>query len=745
MSLTAGVNVHNGRPVLFINGQPTTEFWCYGDPNAIGDFTAAGIRICQFHVPFPSWWRGHDLYDFAPTDEKIAEFLARAPDVLLLPRVNFGYVGEDWYAARHPDQLAVGCDLDGRPVDYTKIRARPVDCWYSSGSRQWTEDACAAMSAFVEHCETRHGPHILGYQIGGGISAEWFRWWNFVEEVYEDYSDVARSAFQEFLRERYRSDAELQRAWGRGDVTLATAAVPSPRRLHEPALGYFRDPAAEPDVIDWLDCLSHGNSGQILALAESAKRSCAGRKLVGTFYGYFWPHWNTQSAARSGHMDLQRILSSPHIDFISSPYHYDNRHRGGFHHSQTVPQTIEHAGKLHVDETDTFTHLADPVKSVDCAIELPRTSEETCAMLNRDAATVLGTAGTAWWMDLHGDRWYDDGAAQATVRTLQALAKQSLDWRMEHYAEATLVVDDRSYAWCSLHNVLNQYYSSMPRQLEWSDSGFPIDTVVPWEIAARKPYRLYIFLNCWRMDAQRRQEVLERVRRPGVTSIWFHGAGFVDGNRCQARQVTEITGIRVALDEHRATPQIDVDETHALTMDAGPITRGAMHFGASLEPSRSRLLIAGPRHQWNGAETPLFVVDDPEAVVLGRYRHNGEPGLAMVERDGWRSIFCGAPLLPGWLLRRIAALTGLHAYTAQPAQVFHRGPLVSVYKPGGGRVTVTAPGDTRLVPFVARGPAGPWETPRGAEPFESAEFEMAVDETRFFRMVLPTQPLGHAG
>jgi hypothetical protein len=53
-SLTAAVRVIHGRPVLVINGQPTTEFWCYGDPNAIEDFAAGGIRICRFHVPFPS-------------------------------------------------------------------------------------------------------------------------------------------------------------------------------------------------------------------------------------------------------------------------------------------------------------------------------------------------------------------------------------------------------------------------------------------------------------------------------------------------------------------------------------------------------------------------------------------------------------------------------------------------------------------------------------------------------------------
>jgi len=111
MSLSARVSVFNGRPVLFINDVPTTEFWCYGDPDAILDFAACGLRICQFHVPFPSWWTGPRQYNLEPTARTIRAFLDRAPSVLLLPRVNFGYVGEQWWGRLHPDQLAVGHDL----------------------------------------------------------------------------------------------------------------------------------------------------------------------------------------------------------------------------------------------------------------------------------------------------------------------------------------------------------------------------------------------------------------------------------------------------------------------------------------------------------------------------------------------------------------------------------------------------------------------------------------------------------
>ncbi|MBI4579002.1 MAG: beta-galactosidase [Planctomycetes bacterium] len=738
--LTARVELFNGRPMLFINGEPTTEFWCYGDPNAIEDFASGGIRICQFHVPFPSWWTGPQRYDFGPTDEKIEAFCTQAGCVLLIPRVNFGYVGEEWWGELHPDQLAVGQDLHGRPVDYRQVRTRPVGCWFSSGSQEWTRDATRSMRAFVTHCEERFGDRVLGYQIGGGISAEWFRWWNFVEDVFEDYSPAAREAFRRYLRNRYGDDAALREAWGRSDVTVATAEVPSPGRLQQPSDGYFRHPVLERDVVDWLECLSEENSGQIIALAKAAKEACRWQKLVGTFYGYLWPHWNTRSAARAGHLALRRILAEGAIDFISSPYHYDNRHLGGFHHSQTVPQTIERAGKLHLDEIDTFTHLVKPTNTVGMSYRLPRSAHESCLLLRRDAASVLGTAGTGWWMDLHHDRWYADPQIQAEIRRLQRLALQRLAWSGKSHAEVAMVVDDRSSAWCHPTSPLNQFFTSMPRQLEWSDLGFPVDTLTAWEVGRHGRHRVYLFLNCWFTDKGLRREITQRVRRPGVTSIWFHGCGYLDESRCDVRNLTELVGIRM---RHLPEPMLPEIE---LIPGSHPVVEGGQapfSFGARLSRDHTDRVLAGPGAHWSAGRTPRFAVDDPRATVIGRYADGGQPALAMVEKQGWRSIFCGAPMLPGWLLAGLARRSGVHAYTSPGAQVFHRGPLLSVYKPEAGSLKVEAPGGELIQPLVFAADQQSWQPDRRVEPRASREDDFEANETRFYitRDDAPAPPL----
>ncbi|MBN1514266.1 MAG: beta-galactosidase [Phycisphaerae bacterium] len=733
MGLTACVRPHNGRPVLWINGEPTTEMWAYGAPNAVADFAAAGIRICQCHVPGKSWWTGPGQYRFAHIEAQIEEFLKAVPSALLMPRVCFGYEGEGWWADAHPDDLAVGREPGGRVVPYPEVRAHPVECWYSAASQTWTRDACEAMAAFVRHFEAGYGDHILGYQIGAGISCEWFRWWNYVEGIYEDYSPVARQAFRGFLKARYRTEAALREAWGRDDVTFDTAEVPHPGRLHQPQNGFLRSLPGERDIVDWFDALSEWNADQLMALCHAVKEASGGRKLAGGFYAYTWPHWNNQSAARGGHMAISRVLACPDVDYVSSPYHYDNRNLCGVHASQSLPQTIERGGKLHLDEIDTGTHRVKGEHWPWDHQGPPDTLAESRILLRRDAAAVLGTAGNAWWMDLHHSGWYHDPQLQLELRETNALARAALADSPAPGAEVALVLDDRSPAYVDTRSNLNQYFTALSRQFEWSRMGLPVDEMLLSEIDRVRPYRLYVFLNCWNVGPELRRRVRERVSRIGATTVWIHAAGYFDGHHGSAENVADLTGIRVREEADAAVPDIDVLESGHGWLAPGPDRpSGSVRFGARLTPDQIRVMVGADQRCWDTPMSPVFTVDDPDATVLGRYAHNGRPGLAVVERDGRRSVYCGAPMLPAWLLRRMAVSAGAHAYAPLGTVVHHRGSLVSVYAPAGGEPVITAPPGASLTLIEPAGGECEWR-PAGA-PGRRLTLPFSEGQTRFFRL-----------
>ena len=135
--LDARVRPAYGRPVRVINGEPTTETWAYGWPNAMPDFAAAGLRICQFHVAAQPWWLGEGAYDFGPIERQIDEFIQIAPHVLLIPRVCFGYQGEGWWAERNPDELSVAKNPVGETLTTPDGGRLRVDVPQSAASNQW--------------------------------------------------------------------------------------------------------------------------------------------------------------------------------------------------------------------------------------------------------------------------------------------------------------------------------------------------------------------------------------------------------------------------------------------------------------------------------------------------------------------------------------------------------------------------------------------------------------------------------
>lgn len=733
MPLRAEVRQIQGRPMLVLNGEPTGEFWCYGDPNAWGDFRAAGIRICQFQVPFPSWWLGPRRYDFAALDAKVHQFLAQATDALLMPRVHFGLAGEGWWAEQHPAEISRGRTLAGTSTALQAVSSVPVECPFSAGSERWARDAAEALRDFVSHCEASWPDNIIGYQLGAGISAEWFRWWAFIEDAYEDASPAALQAFRAYLRMHYVDDAALQRAWGQPSAVLADARPPSPLELHDPQGGFFRNPIAERPVIDWLDCLNAAHAAQLMTLAAAAKGASGRRKLVGAFFGYFWPHWNTQNPARSGHLHLRRLLGCADLDFISSPYHYDNRGREGFHHAQTVSQSIERAGKLHVDEIDTATHLVNTAqRHRPWFPQAAKTPADSLALLRRDAASVLGTAGTGWWMDLRLERWYADAQIQATVATFQQLARQAAGDPAPSHAEVALVVDDESYLYCSLHSPLNQFFTSLPRQCLWSDLGFPFDTLLLDEVPQVRPYRVYVFLNAWHVEARRRDALRRCVRRPGVTSIWFYGAGCL-GGPTGAAGVTDLVGMNVRAEQSVRRPEVALaPRWRGLIGGGGRGPAAPQRYGAGVARELTQRLLGPAERVWEVEVSPWFVAEDPQAVVLGHYVEGGAAGLALLDREGWRSVYSAAPLLPGEVLRALAAEAGVHLYARLGCSVRHRGPLLSVTATRAGLCRVQAPAGRQLTEY-APAADGRWAEVGAPKPVQS--FDAEVGQTMFFRCV----------
>ena len=141
--------------------------------------------------------------------------------------------------------------------------------------------------------------------------------------------------------------------------------------------------------------------------------------------------------------------------------------------------------------------------------------------------------------------------------------------------------------------------------------------------------------------------------------------------------------------------------------------------------------VAGNTYSLNLTAKPFFVINDPQAEIIGQTRFNTEwyPSLA-VKRSGNNTtvVLATVPFIPRDIFRNIFRTAGVHIYSGHAADVTYisKG-LFSMHSGGGGRKVVRLPRQarkiTRLLPEKTVFPAG-----------DKIEFEMSKAETALFKI-----------
>jgi hypothetical protein len=504
-----------------------------------------------------------------------------------------------------------------------------------------------------------------------------------------DYSEPMRRYFRDWLGRRYGGDvAALQAAWRHSpSVTFETAVVPSAERQLEARLHTFRDPAAEQDVVDYFAALAERCGDAVIDLCRTVKEETGGKRLAGAFYGYLldlaWnggffkerPDSDYSTYQRSGHLGLRKVLASPHVDFLVSPYSYGFRGMGGDSPSMLPAESVRLHGKLLLIEDDTRTHV-DPQ---DPNYGQVKTFEDSRTILRRNLAHFLTHGEGAWWA-----LWKVDAAKEprfgSLLREFREAGAMSMGLDRSSASEVAVLLDDESffYETCrydlDIPLVFQQRLWGLPRM------GAPFDAYLLDDFLTGKlrPYKLYIFLNPFRLDAGRRAALARELRRDGRTALWIYAPGYIDAAP-GLDHMEELTGIRFGSGEQPWGPLVHItDFDHAITRDVGQ----DIAWGT------------------NNKLAPIFHVDDPDARVLGEVVYsqgNCRPGFAVKEFREWKSIYSAAPNLPAPVLRAVARWAGVHIYCDAGDVLYANRSLVGIHTLSGGERVIRLP---RRVPGV---------------------------------------------
>ena len=683
---------YHGAPTLFINGRPAFYGCWWTDAPAEGGWTRSdfaakyagptGIHIYAFDVGTLEWQRpktgGTAFFDYSTVAARFRKVLAADPQALFHLRIYLemseGHAA--WWQALYPQELEVVSD----GTRHRQSFASPV----------WRDQVKEFLRGYIA-CLQKAGlaDRIVSYQVGAGHTGEWVKGQTSMSGLTGDYSEPMRRHFRGWLKERYRGDAEaLQRAWNDPRVTFESAEVPPAAAQFGTTPFVFRDPRREQNVIDYFRCLAELCGDLVVDFCRTVKQASGGRSLAGAFFGYLTElAWNAgffgegpdseySTYQRSGHLGLSRVLASPDVDFLVSPYSYGFRGIGGEAGAMPPAESLRLHNKMYILEDDTRTHT-----DTDPAYGRARNMAETAALLRRNWASVVIRGQGMWWLVNKGAVDPDvDPAFTPLLTDFRRIGDWALETDRASVAEVAVLLDDESFFYETVKNdldfplVFGQKLKGLPRM------GAPYDIFLLNDLleGRLRPYKLYIFLNAFRLDRGRRQALNKEIRQNGRVALWMYAPGYIDEGP-SLENMTDLTGFRFGRNDH-PWPSF----MHIVNFDH-PATRGL------------------PQDLFWGTDSrlaPMFYIHDDEAETLGdavMAQGTVQPGFGVKSFPAWTSIYCAVPDIPAPVLRGIARWAGVSIYSDAGDVLYGSRNLLAVHTVAGGKRSFKLPGKVELV------------------------------------------------
>jgi len=681
-----------GDPAIFVNGQPLPGFMYLAagglHPAYHREAAQAGLHL------YSDWFGsstecdlGHvaaDRYDYAQYDRYFAAILDLDPQAWFLP--HLGLTGPKWWQQSHADEMCQFADGTRGPTSFA--------------SQVWRQDIGQDLRRLIAHLRTApYADRIIGYIFFNGYTAEWQMWGTW-KTARDDYSPPARRAYREFLTRQYGSDARLQAAWNDPQVTLATADMPTWAQRRPDGPQVLRDLRRERPAIDFYRFVSHMDADAVLDMAHIVRQATGGRSLVGTYYGYLTAHGINQ--VDSGHLAARRVFDSPDIDFVMSPPNYWYRKPGEACTFMSASDSLRRRGKLWLDESDHRTHLTPRAAGYGRAATL----EESVGVFWRETAHVLSKRAAVSWFDMSGG-WFSQPEFLAEMAGGARIAREALTDRRPFTPEVCVLIDPESFYYTrptlansafDLHQV-----TIMPQ------AGAPWDFCLLDDLVAGRlpPYKFYVFLNPFYLDAAQRAAITAALRQSHATALFIYAAGYLGPEGPSLDALQKLTGIRCTVSDQPGPAQLRLQ----------PADRLAQGLPAD-KPLGSPLVIA-----------PRFAVDDPEARIVATMDDGGRPALAVKPQAGWTSVYSAAMELPPDLIRNIARSAGVHIWLDTPDALYTDGQWLGVHAATAGTKTIHLPRPCKV--FDAR--TGRELSVRDGQ----VQVEMAQAQTVLLRMTSP--------
>lgn len=629
----------------------------------VRDMAQRGVHV--HFVPVYFGWEGPGEYVFRSMDQRIGQVIEADPQARLVIRIQAASMCPQWWMAQHPDELlqfGFSAEQTGpRPPHQTG----PMP---SLASDFWTTHALDALTALAEHVQQQdYRRHVVGYLPTALNSNEWFiRSYDDLQVA--DFAPVMQRRFARYIADNFDlPDVKVPDRTQRSRGDLGFLLHPDPRHSHAPVSAFYR-------------FINERCASLALEHVRTLRRAHRQDQLVvGLFYGYNLGLANFCWLADSGHLDLRTLLDAEGgPDFVSSPLEYFTRNTrekpfGGFCWAQgPAPDSARLAGKAYFAEDDFCPPLPDQPAGWSNAGD----EREDVELMRRNFAFTLCKGNLLWWYDLNG-HWFESTGRLGTIQQCARIARRAIKRDRRNVSQVAVFMDERAPQMVTLDR-------QMQRGLFWSsffesfaDIGAPVDLFMLSDLdrVDLGGYRTVCFPTAFALD-RRQRSIIEQLKTDDRTLVFSSASGLIDPDN-----------------------GLISDDLMSQTVGIDIAARNVLH-PLRLSTGCGHRLLKGFEDESFGVFTevsPVFYVEDPQAIPLGYFATRGPVGMAVREHETWTSVYCAVPGLASALMRNIIRESGVHLYRDGDEDiVYANAGYVSVFSREAGRRHICLPSTRRV-------------------------------------------------
>ncbi|MBP5639674.1 MAG: hypothetical protein J6X55_09360 [Victivallales bacterium] len=458
---------------------------------------------------YPPVWLWFDRLDFTPLDKMIHD-VSQA-----MPKADFL------------------CMIDlNSPVWLEHFKA--FDCCDSFNTLGkavhnpfWREAVEPYLQDFLHDTEKHYGNRIQAYILACGATDEWY------DYSFGNEDQHRRAAWREWCRKKQLPDP----------IVIPPASV----RDHISHNDFLRDPIADKTALDYWRFCNQSIADTILKFASITRKIIRRKTQIGCFYGYILEK-TSQNLVSCGHLDYERVLDSPDIDFLISPGTYTEARRIGGGSGFLIPHgTAAVRNKRLLHECDQRTHTYNPYLTPDITLRISTAwpdEASTVAGLKREAALGLINRTHLWWFDMWDD-FYKGEAVMNTLKRIHEIWSTCAGTPVKDVREVAMIVDpDSTYYLNQNHPDIPEINRGTRNKLNLLGAPFEVYSFndIP-RIKSFSQYRLIIFTSLFHLTPEKKEILKQHVLKDGRTVLWLGPAGIIDHETVNTDNIRKLTGI----------------------------------------------------------------------------------------------------------------------------------------------------------------------------------------------------------